>query len=106
MDRPTAAQFLTETAPGMPPGALTLRDAIGHAKIAVAEMTQLAIDSIARCGQDEAGTWTVVVDVIESVARMGDNDLLATYEVQIGPGARLVHFARLRRYHREDKEQA
>ena len=46
----------------------------------------------------------MVVDLVESVARMGENDLLAAYEVTIGVDGELKHFTRLRRYRREDME--
>jgi len=35
---------------------------------------------------------------------MGENDLLAAYEVGLGPEGGLVGFDRARRYRREDKE--
>lgn len=84
--------------------ALSMMDAIAEAKTAVADMTGLEVDSVVSCGRGADLNWHVSVDVIESLARMGDNDLLATYEVQIGAGLELLNFARLRRYHREDRE--
>ncbi len=83
----------------------TMLEAIGHAKRAVQEMTALPIDSVVRCKSGEGGGWVIVVDVIEAAARMGDNDLLASYEINLDEQAALTQFARLRRYHREDREQ-
>jgi hypothetical protein len=79
-------------------------DAIAAARSAVSGMTGQQIDSIAKCFRLENGSWAISVDVIESLARMGDNDLLATYDVEISTTAELVSYARLRRYHREDQD--
>ncbi|MCK0094104.1 gas vesicle protein [Yoonia sp. F2084L] len=84
--------------------ALTMLEAIAAAKSAVNSMTGQDIDSIVQCSRSAETVWTVALDVIESLARMGDNDLLATYEVQIDAQANLIQFNRLRRYHREDKD--
>lgn len=94
-------QFKTAQRDGDAP---TMLEAIAAAKSAVGTMTGHAIDSIVECArQDEVG-WSVSVDVIESHARMGDNDLLATYQVEIGANGELAGFSRLRRYHREDRD--
>jgi len=66
----------------------------------------LDFDSIGACEKRADGGWTIAVDVIESVARMGDNDLLATYSVQIDAEGDLVNLTRTRRYHREDRDQS
>lgn len=85
---------------------LSMMDAIVQAKTAVATMTVLQFDQIARCERQPDGGWTVVIDVVESVARMGDNDLLASYEVRIDAEGEPVNVARTRRYYREDRDQA
>lgn len=84
---------------------LSMMGAIAQAKETVGAMTSLQVDSIARCTKSPEGDWEIAVDVIESVARMGDNDLLATYEVQIDKDGEMVNFNRTRRYHREDRDQ-
>lgn len=84
--------------------ALTMLDAIDAAKAAIGAMTGQQIDAIVQCSRADAGDWTVAIDVIESFARMGDNDLLTTYQVQLNAKADLLNFNRLRRYHREDQE--
>ncbi|PJI91437.1 gas vesicle protein GvpO [Yoonia maricola] len=78
--------------------------AINAAKAAIGSMTGQQVDAIVQCTRADDGDWTVAIDVIESFARMGDNDLLTTYAVQINAHADLVNFNRLRRYHREDQE--
>ena len=83
---------------------LTILQAIAHAKEAVTTMTGLTIDSVVHCARGEDLNWAVSVDVVESFARMGDNDLLATYEVAIAPSGEMQSFARIKRYHREDRE--
>ena len=86
------------------PPALGMMEAIAAAKTAVTEMTGLEIDAVASCSRGDDLHWNVAIDVIESLARMGDNDLLVTYEVQISAGSELLNFARIRRYHREDRD--
>jgi len=86
------------------PQPLRMKEAIAVAKDAVADMTGMTADSVARSLKAEDGTWAVHIDVVESLARMGDNDLLATYEVRVDTTGELQHFQRLRRYHREDRE--
>lgn len=88
------------------PRRLTMQAAIGIARDTVASMTVLSFDSVGRCERSTNGGWTVQVDVIESLARMGDNDLLATYAVEIDADGEPLQINRLRRYHREDREQA
>ncbi|PJF08881.1 gas vesicle protein GvpO [Pseudorhodobacter sp. MZDSW-24AT] len=88
------------------PSHLTMRAAIGIARDTVASLTVLSFDSVGQCERCADGRWMVQIDVIESPARMGDNDLLATYEVEIGDEGEPLKVSRLRRYHREDEEQA
>ena len=95
------AQF-AEANPDPPP--MSMMGAITEAKGAVLAMTGLPVDTVAQCRKGDDGAWRISVDVIESPARMGDNDLLATYEVIIGADAELMSFDRLRRYHREDRD--
>lgn len=98
MKHETKSQFNGAT----DPPAFSMLEAIKGAKDAVTSMTGLGVDTVAQCQRDEGDGWRISLDVIEIPARMGDNDLLATYEVQIGPGAELLGYTRLRRYHRED----
>ena len=83
---------------------VSMMDAIAAARSGVSSMTGQEIDAIVQCSKAEDGIWIVSVDVIECLARMGDNDLLATYEVHIDQSAELVNYNRLRRYHREDRD--
>lgn len=101
MERPTAVRLESSAKPS----GLSMMDAINHAKMAVDQMTSMTIDSVARCEKRDDDGWLVIIDVVESMARMGDNDLLASYEVHLSPDAELTQFNRQRRYHREDKDQ-
>ncbi|WP_299881893.1 gas vesicle protein GvpO [uncultured Sulfitobacter sp.] len=84
---------------------LSMMDAIGRARTAIGTMTGLDIDAVVHCAKSsaEGASWAVTLDVVESRARMGDNDLLSAYEVQLDAAGELLHFERLRRYHREDR---
>lgn len=80
---------------------VTLVEAMTLARRSVALFTELAVDAVAECGRDGDG-WRVVVDVIESAARMGDNDMLATYEVHLSATGEVTRFTRTGRYLRND----
>ncbi|MGF1469971.1 MAG: gas vesicle protein GvpO [Sandaracinaceae bacterium] len=71
------------------------------ARQAVAFFTELPVDAVASCNPGPDG-WTAVVDVVEARARMGDNDLLAIYEVRLAAQARVEGLTRLGRYRRDD----
>lgn len=81
-----------------------LTDAIAIARHAVTGITDQKIDGVARCQKDENAMWTIVVDVIDSPARMGENDLLAAYEVRLDDAGEVQYCARTRRYRREERE--
>lgn len=83
---------------------LTIIEAIAQAKETVATMTGLPFDSVVHCGRAENLNWNVSLDVIEGRARMGDNDLLSTYQIELGPCGDVQTFSRTRRYHREDRD--
>ena len=83
---------------------ISLMEAISVARAAAAEFTGLPLDGIAASGADPAGGWRVTVEVIEGAARMGENDLLAAYDVRLAADGALTGFERIRRYRREDRE--
>ena len=85
-------------------GSLTIMQAIAQAKETIATMTGLPVDSVVHCARAENLNWGISIDVVESYARMGDNDLLATYEVEIGSNGEMQTFSRIRRYHREERD--
>ena len=85
---------------------MTMVEAIVQARAALGTMTTLAVDAIGRCERQGNGGWVVKIDVIESMARMGDNDLLATFEIEMDGEGEPLRIERTRRYRREDRDQS
>lgn len=83
--------------PGMP-------EAVAIARRTVAGITDLPVDAVSHCQREPDGIWCVVVDVIESQARLGDNDLVAAFEVRIDVRGEVLMCSRTRRYRRETGE--
>lgn len=83
-------------------GPVALVEAIAIARRCTGEMTGLPIDGISASGRHGEGGWRVVVEVIESPARLGDNDLISMHEVLLTEQGELTGFSRVGRYHRED----
>lgn len=81
-----------------------LKDAIAIARRSVTGITEQKIDAVASCEKQDGGTWHVVLDVVDSHARLGDNDLLASFEVHIDSSGEVTYCARTRRYRREDRD--
>lgn len=77
-------------------------EAIEAARRAMISTGHHDIDSIAACEMSEDGHWRVEVETVESHARMGDNDLIAAYDVRVTDAGEVRGFRRLRRYFRED----
>lgn len=97
VEQPKAQQFKdNDDAP------LTLPDAITKARLAIAAITTAPMDSVKSCVRDGDGHWVATVEVIESPARMGDNDLISAYEMTMDSRGELLGFQRVGRYHRED----
>lgn len=84
------------------PKPLTLPGAIAKARLAIGAITDAPIDAVRSCVKGGDGIWTATVEVIESPARLGDNDLLSAYEMKIDATGDLLEFQRTGRYHRED----
>ncbi len=84
------------------PSGMSMGDAISSARREMAAISALPIDSIVRCEQQPDGGWTVVLEMLESAARMGDNDYLSAYEMRFASGGGLTGLTRLARYYRED----
>lgn len=85
------------------PKAITLPRAMALAREAMPDITAQPMDGIASSERDGEG-WRIVTEVIEAPARMGNNDLLAAYELTLDAEGELTGFRRLRRYHREDRD--
>lgn len=83
------------------PRPIGFRAAMECARDSAALFSEMRVDSIVSCERVDTG-WRAVVDVVEAPARLGDNDLLATYEVLLDPYGECERFARIDRYHRSD----
>lgn len=97
MEHPSPGVFATNRAADFGPA-----EAIEAARRVMKATGHPEIDGVAACELGTDGLWRVEVEVIESHARMGDNDLLAAYDVRLGSGGEIKGFRRLRRYFRED----
>jgi hypothetical protein len=84
------------------PISLTIPEAISKARVAIGAVTAAPVDAIRSCVRDDLGRWRATIEVIESPARMGDNDLMSAYELVMDPDGEMVEFQRVGRYHRED----
>jgi hypothetical protein len=69
------------------------------ARDVVKSITAKEPEVVSRCERQDPN-WKVMVEVIETKARIDDNDLLASYEVEIDPFGELVGYERVRRYKR------
>lgn len=97
MEHTKPDEFVDETA-----RALTMPDAIAKARLAIGAITSAPVDAVRSCTRGSDNVWTATVEVIESAARLGDNDLLSAYEMKIDNAGDLLEFQRTGRYHRED----
>ena len=87
-------------------GALGLAEAVGHARTALSSLTSAQLDAVSLAEEIDDHCWRVELEVVESAARIGDNDLLCAYEIRIAPNGSVLGFRRLRRYHRESGDAA
>jgi len=69
------------------------------ARAVVQSITAKEPEVVSRCERQDTN-WKVMVEVIETKARIDDNDLIASYEVEIDPDGELVGYERVRRYKR------
>ena len=100
-DAETAQDMAMEAAIARAP--LSMPRIMGLARSMMPEITTQPVDGIASVERQGTG-WRVVVEVIESSARLGDNDLLSAYELELDQVGELTAFRRMRRYHREDRD--
>ncbi|ARE42201.1 hypothetical protein RGUI_4060 [Rhodovulum sp. P5] len=98
MEQPKPGSFSTEGGAA----AMSMVEIIALARRALTAMNGSPIDAVAQCEGEDDGSWRVVIDVVESPARMGNNDLLCAYEIRVSPQGKVAGFQRLGRYHRED----
>ena len=87
------------------PAPLALPAIVALARDNLGLFTDMPVDQVVSCtrlGDD----WRVEIDVIEATARLGDNDLLATFGLTLSSSGDVLAIERVRRYGREDKGAA
>lgn len=99
MSKPTGTTSFSEA--GI--GPLRLSGAIARAREEVARLSHAPVDAVTRSERLEDGGWLIVLDLLESPARLGDNDLLTTYEVALDAAGDPVRMERIARYKREER---
>ena len=82
--------------------ALGMGEAIAMAKIEFDAINDLPIDQVIRSERREDGGWVIVLEVIESPARMGENDFLAAFSLTLDARGALEGVERVDRYRREE----
>ncbi len=97
MDHSAPDRFRTRE-PAQP----TITEIMARARAEIVAATDLPVLSVTRTARSTEGGWTVELELLETAARMGDNDLLAAYEVHFDPFGELSGINRVGRYHREE----
>jgi hypothetical protein len=69
---------------------------IRRARSAVKELLELPFETVARCAPDGEG-WVVEVDVIETKAKLPDNDIIARYQFKFDSLGEIAAFERVKR---------
>lgn len=94
--------FAERPAPMTTPSMLTIAQA---ARAAAKDITGSDADAIAHCKRD-GDIWKVQVDVLESKAKLDNNDLLAAYIFEFDLNGELTGFTRAGRYLRTEDNGA
>ncbi|MGL4636230.1 MAG: gas vesicle protein GvpO [Beijerinckiaceae bacterium] len=89
----------------MAAAALTTLKVTMAAREAAEAITGLKSDAVSRCEKRDSG-WYAIVDILESKARVGDNDLMSTYELLMDATGEVTSYKRLRRYYRTERGAA
>lgn len=84
---------------------MDVRSIAQTARAAIEDLTGHPFDAVSRCERRETA-WLVEADVIESRARMGDDDLLTAYELELSLEGDVIAFRRLRRHQRSESGAA
>lgn len=78
---------------------------VAAVKLARAEIRAVSdkpVDSVAKCERAGDGGWLIALDLVESPARMGENDLLSRFVMQMEADGSVVGIEHAGRYRRED----
>ena len=98
MEQPKAQDFQNAKAK-----ILSMAAAVRLALAEIAAMSDAPVDAVAKCEKGAEGAWIVAIDLVESPARMGENDLLARYELHLEKDCSVSSIERIARYRREDR---
>lgn len=71
------------------------------AREAVEMITGIAPEAVSRCEQVGEG-WELDVEVVETKAQIADNDILATYLIEMDASADVTRYQRTNRYTRKN----
>lgn len=80
---------------------MNLKDVSRLAREMIKDLTGSDVDAVSLCRKD-GDNWIVEADIVESEARMGDDDLLTAYRLDISAAGELVAFRRIGRHKRTD----
>lgn len=80
---------------------MNLKDVSRLAREMVQDLTGSEVDTLSLC-QRNGMDWVVEAEVVESHARMGDDDLLTAYRLDISAEGELLAFRRVGRHKRTD----
>lgn len=79
--------------------AMTAAEAARAALRQIAELTAKQPEGVTGVERTEDG-WTVGIELVEDQRIPSSSDILATYEISIGPDAEMLSYRRIRRYAR------
>lgn len=98
-ERRSAKEADSETSGGGP-GRLSAAKAGQAGLRQVAELTGKEAEGVSGVEPLEDDDWRVTVEVVEDRRIPSSTDLLATYEIEVGPDGDLLAYRRVRRYAR------
>jgi Gas vesicle synthesis protein GvpO len=72
-------------------------DIVIAAKAAVEAVTGIKAEVMSRC-EKQGDFWAITAEIVETKARIADNDMMASYVLTLDSTADLVSYERTRRY--------
>jgi len=74
---------------------------VGTAREQLSALTGLSVDTVSRVSRDRKG-WIVEIEMIERRRPPSNNDVLATYHINLDADGNIVSYVRTHRYHRNE----
>ena len=99
MEQPKRGEFVEAKEKTLP-----MMTAVKLARAEIRAVSDAPVDSVARCERIPGDGWLVALDLIESPARLGENDLLARYELRLDPEGVVTGIERMGRARREESD--